>query len=354
MTKVIKFSPKGDFSKALGDAVEHYFVANDIAKTGDWRLYSKTIILFIALMVVYGTILMNPTAHWLEICVRYGLLGIIVASIGFNVMHDAAHGSYSSNKRLNNIITWLGGDLMGGSTFMWKVKHNVLHHTYTNIDGFDDDIAKYPLFRLSPHQEKRWWHRFQAIYAIVFYSIITINWFLIDDYVKYFTKRLHPKVLKMKSRDHIEFWAGKVANALLFIVIPIMVIGWQNALIGFVALNVTLGITLALVFQMAHVVEEVDFPTDVEGKIKDDNMIHQLKTTTNFAMDNSIINWYVGGLNYQVEHHLFSHISHIHYPAISRIVQDFCEKYNITYNAFPTFVGAITSHFVYLHRVGRK
>lgn len=342
------------FKTMLDERIDQYFKQHAIAQRGNWKLYSKTIILLVSLFTVYGVILsiQPPTVVSLILC---GLLGFIQATIGFNVMHDAAHGSYSDNSRLNNFIAFLGGDLMGGSTFLWKIKHNILHHTYTNIEGLDDDIAKYPIFRLSPHQGRRWFHKYQHIYSIPLYFFTTFNWILFDDYWKLVTKKINTTEIRtMKTSDHVEFWLGKLINLTLFFILPIFVFGFWKALLGFFVMHAVLGLTLALVFQMAHAVEDAEFPEpNDQSKIENEWALHQVQTTVNFAMNNKVISWLVGGLNYQVEHHLYPKISHIHYPEISKIVRKTCSDLGITYHAFPTFWKALISHFTYLKQVGR-
>jgi|688.fasta_scaffold287128_2 linoleoyl-CoA desaturase len=353
MSKLTFLNNPRPFKNLLDERIENYFSSNHIAQRGNWQLYSKTIILFVSLFSVYGVILSIQPPTWISL-VLCALLGFIQATIGFNVMHDAAHGSYSDNNKVNNFIAFVGGDLMGGSTFLWKIKHNILHHTYTNIDGLDDDIAKYPMFRLSPQQKPLWFHKFQHIYSIPLYFFTTFNWILFDDYFKLVTKKINnTEIRTFKPNDHIEFWLGKLLNLALFFIIPIFIFGFWQALLGFFIMHAALGITLALVFQMAHAVEEAEFPMpNDQNKIENEWALHQVNTTVNFAMNNKVISWLVGGLNYQVEHHLYPKISHIHYPEISKIVEQTCKDLNIQYHAFPTFWQALVSHFTYLRQMG--
>jgi linoleoyl-CoA desaturase len=341
------------FKSLLDQRIDAYFESKGIEIRGNWKLYSKTIILLSSLTLVYVSILSIQPPNWISLLLC-ALLGFIQSTIGFNVMHDAAHGSYSNNYRINNIIAWLGGDLMGGSTFLWKIKHNIIHHSYTNIEGLDDDIAKYPLFRLSPEQERRWFHKYQYLYSIPLYFFTTFNWILFDDYWKLVTKKIHTTdIRKMKLRDHLEFWSGKIVNLSLFFFIPIYVFGFWPALLGFFVMHAALGLSLALVFQMAHAVEEAAFPVPNDAnKIESEWALHQVATTVNFAMNNKVISWLVGGLNYQVGHHLYPKISHIHYPEISKIVKQTCEDMKVKYNAFPTFGQALVSHLRYLKLLG--
>ncbi len=353
MSKVTFTNQPRPFKNLLDERIHDYFSSHHIQERGNWKLYSKTIILLISLFSVYSVIIfVQPNAILsLTLC---GLVGFIQATIGFNVMHDAAHGSYSNNKNVNNFIAFIGGDLMGGSTFLWKIKHNILHHTYTNIDGLDDDIAKYPMFRLCHTQDVRWFHKYQHIYSVPLYFFTTFNWILFDDYLKLATKKINTtEINTFKPKDHIGFWLGKLMNLGIFFIIPIFVFGFWKALLGFFIMHAVLGLTLALVFQMAHAVEEAEFPMpNDQSKIENEWAIHQVNTTVNFAMNNKVISWLVGGLNYQVEHHLYPKISHIHYPEISKIVKKTCQDLNISYHAFPTFRQALVSHFTFLKQLG--
>ncbi len=353
MSKITFVNNPRPFKTLLNERIEHYFQSNNIKQTGNWKLYSKTIILLTTLFSIYAIILFASLPLWANL-ILWGIMGFFQATIGFNVMHDAAHGSYSENDKLNNFIAFVGGDLMGGSTFMWKIKHNILHHTYTNIDELDDDIAKYPMFRLHPQQKKLWFHRFQHLYSLFLYFFTTINWILFDDYWKIASKKIHnTEIRAMKPKEHLEFWLGKLINLSLFLIIPIFILGFWKAVIGFLIMHGVLGITLALVFQMAHAVEEAEFPVpNDKNKIENEWALHQVRTTVNFSMKSKIISWLVGGLNFQVEHHLFPKISHIHYPEISKIVQATCKDLNIKYNYFKTFGQALASHFVYLKKMG--
>jgi linoleoyl-CoA desaturase len=355
MSKVTFINNPRPFKTLLDERIDEYFTNTKKEKRGNWNLYSKTIILLSSMVLVYLAIVVNILPIWVMLLLC-AFLGLIQSGIGFNVMHDAAHGSYSNNPKLNNFIAWIGGDLIGGSTFFWKIKHNIIHHTYTNIEGIDDDIAKYPLFRLSPEQERKWFHKYQFIYATPLYLFTTFNWILFDDYLKMVTKKINnTQVSSMTLKDHFIFWSGKIVNLIIFLIIPIIIFGFWKALLGFFVMHMALGLSIALVFQMAHAVEETAFPVPNDAnKIENEWAIHQVETTANFAMNNKIISWLVGGLNYQVEHHLYPKISHIHYPQISKIVRETCDEMQVKYNAFPSFWRAILSHYGYLKLLGTK
>lgn len=355
MPKVIFNSRNSAFYTELKKSVDKYFTDNQIKKTGNWKLYLKTATLVPIALALYILLLTIEWPVFLGILAS-GILGLVLASIGFNIMHDACHGSYSSRKWLNETLS-LSLNALGGNAFIWKFKHNIIHHTYTNVDGIDDDIAKSPIMRQCSTQKWVPAHRFQHIYVMLVYAISSFAWVFIMDFTKYFTRRVFRTDLqKMTRRDHLMFWFSKVLYVFFYIALPVYFVGWQAWGIGFASMHVVLGFTLAIVFQLAHVVEEVEFELvgDESKQIENEWAIHQVKTTANFAPKNVIISWFVGGLNYQVEHHLFPRISHIHYPGISRIVETTCKKYNLPYNVYSTMSGAVASHFRMMKDLGRK
>ncbi len=355
MSKVTFNNKKGLFHITLKKNVDQYFAENGISKTGNWVLYSKTIILFVAAIASYVTLLNveMPGLLSLALC---AFLGFVLASIGFNVMHDACHGSYSSKKWVNEILG-LSLNALGGNAFIWKFKHNVVHHTYTNVDGIDDDIAKSPLIRQCTSQKWVPAHRFQHIYVVLVYAISSFAWVTMMDFNKYFTSRVFTTPLqKMSLTEHAIFWVSKLLYVIFYIAIPIAVVGVGNWAIGFAVMHVALGLTLALVFQLAHVVEHAEFEAaGIEPKLIDNEWAaHQVKSTVNFAPRHKFINWYVGGLNYQVEHHLFPRVSHVHYQAISPIVEKVCKEYGMPYNSYDTMSESIASHFRMMKKLGEK
>ena len=257
---------------------------------------------------------------------------------------------------MNNI---LGHTLnaMGGNAFFWKTKHNVLHHTYTNIEGVDDDIAQSKLLRQSPTQEWKPVHQYQHIYLPFAYALTLFMWVGFRDFQKYFTKRIHnTNIPPMERKEHWIFWISKILYAVFYVVIPVIFVGWLPWAIGYCTMALVVGITIAYVFQLAHAVEGPEFDSvGLDDKvIETEWAVHQIKTTANFAPGNRVINWFVGGLNYQVEHHLFPRISHVHYPQISKIVKDKCDEFDLPYHSFPTLTQAVVSHVKTMKQLGQK
>jgi linoleoyl-CoA desaturase len=247
-------------------------------------------------------------------------------------------------------------NFLGASHIMWKMKHNIIHHTYTNIDGVDDDIEIKPFLRMCSTQKYYKMHRFQHYYVWFLYTLLHLIWIFLTDYQKYFKKRIGTvPIKKLTVKEHIAFWAAKVVYAVLFMALPIYIVGFTAWLVGFLIASMVTGFVISIVFQLAHTVEETQFPMPEadSNKIENEWAIHQVETTANFATKNKLLSWLVGGLNFQIEHHLFPKVSHVHYPAISKIIKQTCSDYGIKYVEFPKMRQAIASHAAYLRRMGR-
>jgi len=350
-----KFSGSAQaFHAELKKRISQYFRESGKKSTGNIVLYAKAIILVTAFLGLYIHLVFFDPPTWLAIteCL---LLGGLTAGIGFNIMHDGMHGSFSRYKWVNE-MAGLSLNFLGANNHMWRTKHNIVHHTYTNISGIDDDIEARPFLRLCESQKYYGIHRFQHRYFWMAYSLLYLWWVFVTDYKKYFTKRIGPTpIQKMSVGQHISFWGFKILHAGIFIVLPILLQGPIAWLIGFLVYALSAGFILSIVFQLAHTVEETGFPevNTATGKMEDEWAIHQLKTTANFATRNPVISWLLGGLNFQVEHHLFPSISHVHYPAISKIVRSACREFGIPYLEFPTMRLAVASHIAHLRNLSR-
>jgi linoleoyl-CoA desaturase len=342
------------FRNELKKRVDAYFQQTGKKVTGGVPLFTKAAILTTLFAAMYTHLVFFTPGVVLSI-IECILLGCVVSGIGFNIMHDGAHGTFSRHGWMNTLAAF-SLNVLGGSHFMWNMKHNVIHHAYTNVDGVDDDIDIKPWMRMSDSQPKYVIHRYQHLYFWFLYSLLYILWIFVLDYQKYFKRKIGIMPLKkMSFGDHLIFWGFKVINVGLYVVLPIYTLGFVNWVVGFSIFSLVAGFVLSIVFQLAHTVEHTHFPVpDVAtGKLQDEWAIHQLKTTANFAPHNRVINWFVGGLNFQVEHHLFPKISHIHYPAISRIIKQTCQEFNVPYIEYPKMRHAVAAHVSFLKQMGR-
>ncbi|MBS1947187.1 MAG: acyl-CoA desaturase [Bacteroidetes bacterium] len=345
----------GSFHTELKKRISDYFETVGKSTTGNLSLFMKAGILIAVFVFIYiHLVFFTPNVFFAIL--ESVVLGCVVAAIGFNIMHDGAHGSFSKYKWLNHVAAF-SVNILGGNSFMWNMKHNIIHHAYTNVDGVDDDIDIKPWMRMSQTQKKYKLHKYQHFYFWFLYSLLYIFWIFVLDYQKYFKSRIGSvKLKKMNLSDHLVFWGFKLFNAFLFVFLPIYKIGFVDWLVGFIIFSCVAGFVLSIVFQLAHTVEHTSFPVaDVKtGRLDDEWAVHQLKTTANFATNNKLVSWLVGGLNFQIEHHLFPKISHVHYPAISKIIRQACQEYGLAYIEYPRVRYAVASHVAFLRQMGKR
>ncbi len=348
---------ESQFISTLRKNVNDYFKQNGISTKGNFTLASQTFSMFAIYLVPFVLMLTIPMAWWVGLILTV-VMGIGIAGVGMCVMHDALHGSFSSKEWLNKLF---GGSmyLLGGNVANWKMQHNVLHHTYTNIDGEDGDIApRWPL-RLSDNHPVRKIHRYQYIHAFFFYGLMTITR-LVNDFTQLAEFKKNGITTKFKlnvTKEYLIMVAGKLLYLGIFIALPIIFthFTWWQVLIGFVTMHWVAGFILSTIFQLAHVVEGAEQPMpDGEGIIHHDWAVHELRTTSDFARNNRFINWYVGGLNFQIEHHLFPYISHVHYHKIAPIVERTAREFGLEYNLKPSFGKALGSHVRRLKELSRS
>jgi linoleoyl-CoA desaturase len=346
-----------EFFRVLKSRINGYFTDNNIPKTADYRMVLKTIILIGSYLGVYAILFTMPM-NW-PLLILLGIIGgFFYSGIGMSVMHDANHGAYSNSAFWNRL---LGGSiyLLGANRYNWKQKHNVKHHTFTNIEGMDDDLDNGGLVRLSDEQPMHKAHRFQYIYAWFLYSLITIAWVTNKDFVQLKTLKksgFGPKTDKAMRIEYSKIIIGKIFYYSYAFVLPLIITDlsiWQ-LLVFHLALHFTSGMILSIIFQLAHIVEPIDYPVpNDKGHIENSWAIHQLATTADFSRNSRFLNWYCGGLNYQVEHHLFPNICHIHYNKLSYIVEETAHEYGVPYNGLGTFTQAVASHYRQLKRLSK-
>lgn len=344
------------FFKELKSKVNDHFRENNLSRHANLTMKLKTAFMIGLYTIPFLLMLTGVAGSIWSILLMWVLMGFGMSGIGLSIMHDANHGSYSRNQKVNKALGFLI-NFVGGYHVNWKIQHNVLHHSFTNIDGLDEDINK-SVLRMSPTQDRKSFHRFQALYAPFLYGIMTIYWFALKDYQQ--VLRYHKKDLL--SYEGLTFKSAmtqiiihKSWYLLLFLVLPIIVISlpWWVTVLGFLLMHFTSGLILALIFQTAHVIEGTEFfETGDDPNFENSWALHQMKTTSNYAGKSIFFSWFIGGLNYQIEHHLFPNICHVHYKDISKIVKSTAAKFNVQYLEHKTFAGALVSHFSLLHELG--
>ena len=357
MNPSIKFvdSEKSQFFSILKSRVDQYFQKNQLSKHANGFMIFKTVFYLTLSALCYTLIIINVFPLLVQLFLAI-ILGISMACIGFNVCHDALHGSYSSNSIVNKCLGFLF-NVIGANSYLWKITHNQIHHTFTNIAGHDGDIEIAPgLIRVSASDKRNKIQKYQHIYAFFLYSLTSLSWFFRKDYMKFFSEKIgahknnHPKI------QYFNLFFFKFIYYTIFIIIPLLVLNltWWQFLIGYLIMNFAEGLMLALVFQLAHLVEG----TDIKNPGEDENIeeawaIHQMRTTANFARKSWLANFLCGGLNLQIEHHLFPKVCHIHYAKISDIVRETALEFNLPYHENKNFFSALKSHYQTLKVMGR-
>lgn len=348
----ISYAKSGLFHQDLSQQVGQYF--EKISKRDDPRFYRKAAVVVSWLAISYALVfwLDNP---WLQAlaCVS---LGVSMACAGFNLFHDSIHGSVSNKSWVNKTMAYVTCSILGSSRYLWAYKHNFLHHSYPNILGFDDDLETRGAMRLSPAQAWSKQFRYQHIWGWIAYALSTLEWIFIKDFVHYFTLRMNPyqRIPKFKPKENLEFWTAKAIWLSLFVATPLMVFPFWKVGVGLFLVYPATGLTLALIFQLAHVAPNCEFPVPVDekGTMAQDYYWVQMASTTNFATENAFVNWFSGGLNFQIEHHLYPQVTHTHYPALAKIVSDLAHKHGIPYNSFKTYGEAFVAHCRQLRTLG--
>jgi linoleoyl-CoA desaturase len=351
----IKWNVGTDFQLELERRVDHYFATTGLRRDGGARLLIKAGVIFAWFFAGYALFLLGDLPLWaVTLC---GVsTGLAMGGLGMAVQHDGGHRAFARSARLNRISARVL-DFLGASSHVWHVKHGLLHHTYPNVEGADDDIALQPLARVAPGQRRRPFHRFQHLYMWVFYGFLGLKWWLIDDFVQLARGRIGDHPLKRPRGLQLGiFAAGKLAHLTWAIVLPLAIVGWLPTLVFYVTAQLVTGWTISVTFQLAHCVEEAEFvdPSRSPDKIVLDFAVHQIATTVDFARSNRLLGWYLGGLNFQVVHHLFPRIAHVHYPALSPIIEQTCADFGVRYNVSSTFFAAVRSHHRWLRRMGHE
>lgn len=344
-----------EFARTLRSRVNQYFEDNKLARTGDWRLALKAVFMFTLYLAPFGLLLATDLSWWAYLTCS-AAMGFGVAGIGLAVMHEANHGSFSPYKWLNNMLGY-SLNLIGGNSLSWRIQHNVLHHSFTNVSGFDEDLEAGNIMRFTPSIPWKKHHRGQHIYGWFLYSFMTISWVLLKDFkrIKVYRDRGLLDAQGVNYNSAVAFIAiSKVLYLAYIIGLPIAA-GYSPLLVvgGFLLMHLLGGLLLAMIFQPAHVMEGHTFVDENTLELEGCYESHQLSTTTNFGAKNVLLTWYCGGLNFQIEHHIFPGISHVHYPAIAPIVEQTAREFDLPYRSIPTFRGALAFHQNTMRKLGQ-
>lgn len=343
----LRYGEDGGFHQELRARVRTCLVSRGLPARGLPAMHWKTALMFLWLGTSYILLVFAARAAWQAFPLAVSL-GLAMAGIGFNVMHDGSHGSYSTRPWLNRLMA-RALDLLGGSSFVWQRKHNVLHHTWPNVEGVDNDLDTGALARLSPGQTRRLYHRLQHVYMWPLYAFLAVKWQLHDDFATIVTGRMSGRPFpRPHGVELVVFVGGKLVFFSLAFGLPLLLHSIWTVLGAYLLVSAVAGLTLSVVFQLAHCVPEAE-----TGRELGSWAARQVRSSVDFARHNPLLSWYVGGLNMQIEHHLFPQICHLHYPALAPIVEDTCREFSVRYTAHATFRSAVAAHYRHLRALGR-
>ncbi|MFN8342882.1 MAG: acyl-CoA desaturase [Cyclobacteriaceae bacterium] len=348
-----------DFVQVLNKRVGDYFRVNRISRHADAEMVTKTVCMFAAYWGPYALILTGVVSSWWALLLALAVMSLGLAGIGLSVMHDANHQAYSGKRWINNLLGY-SLNLVGANSFNWRIQHNVLHHSYTNVQDADEDIDSRGILRLTPHTAWKRIHRYQYLYAWFLYGLMTLVWMFFKDFVRiiHYTRT---GIARAQKANLTAEWVILIGTKLVYVcyifVVPLLLtdLTWWQIALGIVIMHYVAGFILAIVFQPAHVIEGTEFPLPDETQTLPDNWaVHQLHTTNNFGNKSRWFSWYVGGLNFQIEHHLFPNICHVHYRKIAGIVQATASEFGLPYKSSRTFIEALAGHTRLLRQLGMR
>lgn len=351
--KSLKFAGSSEFQVELRRRIDEFFRSSGRRQRDCPQMYVKTAILLVLFAALYAVMVFVVQTWWQALPLAI-LLGLVTGAIGFNVQHDGSHHAYSNHDWINKLMA-MTLDVIGGSSYHWYWKHLVYHHTYVNITGHDTDVDIGGLGRLTPHHRRLWFYRWQQFYIWPLYGFMAINWHLVGDFRDVIPGRIgEHKLPRPKGWELVIFVAGKVSFFALAFGIPLLFHPIWVVALFYAAAAMVLGLVLSVVFQLAHCVEQAEFPVPRQdtGRIENSWAIHQVETTVDFARRSRVASWLLGGLNFQIEHHLFPRICHINYPAISKVVEQTCLEFGVRYSEHKSFWSGVASHFRWLRRMG--
>lgn len=340
------FAPPSERSRVLRERIGAW-VRSEEPSVARGRMRRKTAIIGAWFGASYVLLVFVASSPWSAVPLALSL-GLAAAAVGMNVQHDANHGAWPTGRRARRVLGF-SLDVLGGSSYVWRYKHNRSHHQFTNIAGADNDVDLRPFGRLSPVHPRRWFHRFQHIYLWPLYGFMPLAWHLVEDYVQVARGKIAEQPFpRPRGRALVGFVGGKLAAAVLWFGLPLL-LHPPLVVLGFVLLvGGVLGVVLAVVFQLAHATEVAAFPAETE----DEWLVHQLRTTADFAQRRRALTWFLGGLNFQVEHHLFPGVPHVRYPALARVLRQTCAELELPYVVHRSFGAALAAHYRWLRALG--
>lgn len=305
-----------------------------------------------ALSAYWGLVIADGGVLLRVICAAALIIAVVATAT--SVMHDANHGALTRSARLNRVLGY-SADLLGASSWLWRFKHNHLHHGNTNVVGVDSDISQAPFARLAPTQPWRPWHRYQYLYLWFLYGFLAVKWLTFADFANLIQRRIGEQPLRRppRRRDLALMLTGKLAHVSWALVIPLLLHPWWVVIGCYLICSWVVGFSLAVIFQLAHCVDTAEFAEPAEPRRGEAFELHQLRTTVDVENRVPMFRWIMGGLDHQIEHHLAPRLPHTIYPLVAGRLRELCATRGITYRLHPNVRAALRAHGRWLKLMGQ-
>jgi linoleoyl-CoA desaturase len=346
----VRFRGTGDFSRLLSQRAEVVLGDRRMMRRAYRVMWAKSALVIVWTIASYLFLLLVASSPVAVIPASISL-GLAAAAIGFCIMHDANHGGYSTSRLVNRLASH-SLDLIGGSSYVWSAKH-LAHHTYTNVADHDPDIDALPFGRFEPSQRRRSWHRYQHLYMWLLYAFVTLRWQAVTDFTFLARGSIGRSAFRRPRGWNLAgLVGGKVFFVIWAIAIPLVLHTPLHVAEVFLLASAVASLSLTVTFQLSHCLEEAITLAPADAAPGAQWHIHQVEATADFAQRNTVIRWYVGGLNHQIEHHLFPRVPHTLHPQLAGIVRTTALECGVAYNAHPTMRAALASHTRWLKQMG--
>ena len=352
----MKFKSKNnsDFFTHLIKKVDAYMAEKGGNRFGNPGTYIKSFFLVVVYCCCYILLLSQKFSPALSISIVM-IMGLTAVMTVFNIVHDASHNVLFKNPKINRAAAYLG-DLMGMNSYIWHIRHDIQHHTFTNVAGGDVLLDSIPFIRVCPQQKRFAMHKYQAWYVPILYMLYSIFWIFFIDINMFRQKNMgNYKNLNHSWKEWLKLFLFKTFYLFYMIIFPAFVIeiSLSHVLIGFLLYHMAAGTLLSLVVVLGHCVEGAEYVApDENGVIQNSWMQHEWNATYDCNTDSKLLHWITGGLNTHIAHHLFPKFCYRHYYEITKIIKEHCDEYGVRYPHY-NLAQAITSHFRFLQEQAR-
>lgn len=342
--------------RALKESTRNYFQGSGKSRHADQVMWIKMSLFFLLTVSGYILLITFGAMSLVFACSTYLLFMFSSTLFVVTVAHDASHKALFKSKMANRLLSY-SWNFVGISRNLWEIKHHHSHHIYTNIPNRDVDIAESPLLRFSPGYRYRSYYRYQHLYAPFLYILFGIFFVFVKDFVNFFTKKFHPYGAgKLPKLFLVQLLFTKLVYLTVSFIIPLMVLpyAWWQVLAMYGVSLVICGVFMLLILVVPHINEDAAMhESGYSIKNQDEWALHQVQATIDSSVNSALLNWFTGGLNTHLVHHLFPEVCHIHYIQLTRVIKKELKERGIMYKE-KTFARSITDHFKYLKLMGME